>query len=133
MNRNYAQGFNLIEVMIVVVMIGILAAIAFPAYQDQVQKTRRSDAQTALLDLATRMEHYFTENNTYVGANTPADVGGNSTSNEGLYTLSIANLSATSYTLNAAPVAGGAQASDPCGTLSLTHTNIKGPTPNTCW
>lgn len=126
------KGFSLIELMIVVAVIGILASIAYPAYQEQVQSTRRSDAQTTILQLANLMEHYYTENNTYTGA-TLANIGGSATSNEGFYTMSITNLTATTYTLNAAPAAGGPQTTDPCGTLTLTHTNIKGPTPNTCW
>lgn len=127
------HGFTLIELMITVVILGTLAAIAYPAYQDRVEKARRADAQAALLELSTLMEGYYTENNTYVGAATPADVGGSATSAKRYYNLSITNLTASTYTLNAAPDAGGPQASDSCGTLTLTHTNIKGPKPATCW
>lgn len=126
------KGFSLIELVAVVAIIGILAAIAYPAYQDQIRKTRRSDAHTGLLNLATLMEHYYTENNTYAGA-TLANVGSGATTPEGYYNLSIGNLSATTYTLSAAPVAGTDQASDSCGTLTITQANVKGPTPNTCW
>ncbi len=127
------SGFNLIELMIVVAVIGILAGIAYPSYEEQVRKARRTDAQTGLLELATLVEHFYTENNTYAGATTPAAVGGPSTSREGFYTLSITNVSATTFTLNATPAPGGPQVGDTCGTLTLTHTNIKGPTPDTCW
>ena len=124
-------GFTLMELMVTIVIVGILAAIAYPAYVDQMRKTRRSDAQSALLNMAAHMEHYFTENNTYLGA-TADSIGVSSTSPEGYYDMSITNLTATSYTLNAAPVATGPQASDTCGTLTLTNTNLKGPNID-CW
>lgn len=132
MRLSKQSGFNLIELLIVVTIIGILAAIAYPSYNEQVMKARRSDAHTGLLNLSALMEHYFTENNSYTGA-TPAGVGGSAFSQEGHYALSISNLTATSYTLTATPVAGGAQATDSCGALTLTSTNIKGPNPQTCW
>lgn len=126
------RGFSLIELMIAVAIVAILAAIAYPAYNEQVTRARRSDAHSALLNMAALMEHYYTENNTYVGANAPSDIGGSATSPEGHYNLSISNVTATTYTLNAAPT--GAQADDTtCGTLTLTNTNVKGPNPGTCW
>ena len=51
MNRSKNSGFNLIELMIVVVIIGIIASIAYPSYQSSMTKTRRSDGQAALLDI----------------------------------------------------------------------------------
>jgi prepilin-type N-terminal cleavage/methylation domain-containing protein len=59
-------GFTLIELMIVVVVIGILAAIAYPSYQEHVRKARRADAQTALLELAQFMERHYTANGKYL-------------------------------------------------------------------
>ena len=117
-----ANGFTLIELMIVVAIVGILASIAFPAYQDSVRKARRSDAQGALMSFANAMERYFTTNGTYVGATaagvfvatSPVD-GGNV-----YYNLSVAPL-ATSFTLTAA--ATGAQAGD--GNMQLTNTGIR--------
>ena len=125
-----SKGFSLIELIIVVTVIAILAGIAFPAYLEQMQRARRSDAQTALLNLATLMEHYYTENNSYSGA-TPTGVGGSNSSPEGFYTISISSLTATSYTLSAAPTAGGPQVGDACGTFTLTNTNIRSTA--ACW
>lgn len=125
------KGFSLIELMIAVAIVAILAAIAYPAYNEQVTKARRSDAHSALLNMAALMEHYYTENNTYAGASI-ANIGANATSSEGHYNMSIGNLSATTYTLTATPT--GAQASDTtCGALTLTNTNVKGPNPASCW
>lgn len=58
-------GFTLMELMMVIVIIGILAAIAYPSYMDQVMRSRRADAKTALLDIAARQERYFIDNQTY--------------------------------------------------------------------
>lgn len=123
-------GFNLIELMIVVVIIGVLAGIAYPAYTDHLIKTRRADGQAALLNMAALMEHYFTERNTYVGA-TPAALGLTTSSQEGYYSLAVSSATATSFTLTATPQ--GAQTADTtCGALTITNTNTKGPT-TTCW
>ncbi|MFK5950061.1 MAG: type IV pilin protein, partial [Methylococcales bacterium] len=64
------KAFTLIELMVVVAIIGILAGIAYPAYQDSVRKSRRADAKGALLGFANAMERHFTETNSYCGAGT---------------------------------------------------------------
>lgn len=66
------KGFTLIELMITVAIIGIIAAFAFPSYQDNVKKTRRVDAQSALMSLAAKLERAYTNNGTYDG-NTVSD------------------------------------------------------------
>lgn len=127
----FVRGFSLMELMISVAIVGIIAAIAYPTYTNHVERTRRSDGQSALLTAAARMEHYYTTNNTYLGA-TLTNVGVNATSTQGFYQVTIGNLSASTYTLTATPVAGGPQASDTCGALTITNTNQKGPSAN-CW
>ncbi|NNM58434.1 MAG: type IV pilin protein [Legionellales bacterium] len=128
-------GFTLIELMVTLVIIGILTAITYPSYQGYMQRDRRSDGQIALLDLANKMERYFTSNNTYAGA-TLTGVGELATSPSGYYNLSIATATATTYTLQAAPT--GAQTSDTtCATLTLNQLGQKGATgtgtASTCW
>ncbi len=124
-SRRAGAGFTLIEVMIVVAIIGILAAIAYPSYVRYVQKSRRTDAKTALLDLATRQERYFTMNNTYAATAPNLGYGTSSafpldvlTSGTTFYQLNVTASSSTGFTATATPV--NAQASDTlCGTYTI--------------
>lgn len=124
------KGFTLIELLIVVAVVGILAGIAYPSWRDYIARGRRTDGKSALLDLANRMERYYSQQNTYLGATLgsggASDVRSSNLSPEGWYTLSLTNLSASTYTLNATP--RNAQATDDslCQTLTLTNLGIKG-------
>ncbi len=70
-------GFTLIELMIVVAIIGILAAIAVPSYREYVQRARAADATGVLADMRIRMEQFFQDNRTYVGGPCAAPAGTN--------------------------------------------------------
>lgn len=59
------SGFSLIELMAAVTVVAIIAAIAYPSYQGQIRKTKRSEGQTALIDALNRQEHFYSTNNTY--------------------------------------------------------------------
>lgn len=63
--KKTASGFTLIELLIAVTIVGILAAIAYPSYQNYMKQTRRSDAQIALTQAANQQERFFTECNWY--------------------------------------------------------------------
>lgn len=118
------QGFTLIEMMIVVALMGILAAIAYPSYQDSVRKTRRADAKAVLAELAQFMERTYTENNSFKpGGNNPAlpHLESPIDGSQKHYDLSISASTSTSFTLQATPK--GPQAGD--GVLTLSSTGAK--------
>lgn len=124
-------GFTLIEVMIVVAIIGILAAIAYPSYTDSVRKSRRTEGTGKILELANRMERCFTTQGTYTGC---AAIGTEPTEN-GYYSVVTAAPTAATYTITATPA--GAQAGDAgdCPSMSITETGAKTPLidTNRCW
>ena len=133
-----SNGFSLIELMIVVVIVGILAKVAFPAYQSYVLKSHRTAAINAIMDLGSREARYYTTNNAYttnlttLGYASAAVTGGTSTT---YYNLSVVAASApAAITMMAAPA--GTQTSDSCGTYTYTDLGQKGITTGTlsdCW
>ena len=138
MNKVLAKpnGFTLIELMIVVAIVAITAAIALPSYQNQIEKTRRGGAKADLIELTSFMQRFYTENNRF-----DVDRAGNAVVlpfNESpfdgatkFYDLTLA-AAQSSYTLTATPK--GAQSSDSCGTLSVAHTGAKTHSSGTdCW
>jgi len=128
------KGFSLVELMIVLAIIGLLSAIAYPSYDSYMKKSRRSDAKVALQAMADKQERFYLQNNTYT-TNT-ASVGGTGTE-ENYYVLSIDSADVNAFALTATAVAGGPQAADTttnsgdCTVIKLTSAGAK--TPNACW
>ena len=119
-----AAGFTLIELMIVVVVVAILVAIAYPSYLEQVRKSRRALAKADLVEYAQMAERFHTVNNTYVGFNLPSDQVPREAGATPYYSLAITAQAANAFTFEATPE--GNQVSDTCGTLSLNQAGVKG-------
>ena len=137
MARRRGHGFTLIELMIVIVVVGILVAIAVPAYTDSVQKTRRGAAKADMLAIAQTFERCFTNRSSYTncfaGDTLPADLESspaNTAAANRHYTLSITVPAAApgvpggqAFTITAAPT--NSQATDRCGTISINSVGVK--------
>jgi type IV pilus assembly protein PilE len=143
-----ARGFTLIELMIAVLVAAILVGIAVPTYNAQTRKSRRTEAKTALLDIASREERYNSTYTTY--SSTAADLGYASlpaTVGTGYYQVTVLACATACgadagkgpfYLLTATPVTGKPQAKDTeCGAFTLDNTGTQGITGTgsaaTCW
>lgn len=129
------SGFTLVEMLVVVAMVAVLSAVAYPSYLTQVSKGRRADAKQALVELAQKMERFYTERGTYAGATLGSTGVYASTSPGGYYSLTITSQTADGFTITAAPK--GSQASDSCGTLGYNQIGDRsvgsGATVAQCW
>jgi type IV pilus assembly protein PilE len=139
-----SSGFTLVELIVAMVIAAILAAVAIPAYSNYVRKARRTDAKSALLDMASLEERYFSVNNQYSSTATdigyaawPVTVG----SGNGDYSIAISNVAAAvpgtpaTYTLTATAI--NDQLKDTlCTTFTLTQAGQQtssDATNNSCW
>ena len=139
--RFVQRGVTLIELMVVVVVIAILAMIAVPSYRQYSIRAQRTEAKTALLQIATNQERFYLQNNTYT--NNLADLGfPGGVSEYGVYTLNIPLANAITYQATATPTPGGGingkdMTSDgECVQFNLNAQGLKtaAPDPNTvCW
>lgn len=133
--RRHMRGITLIELMIVVVIISVLAAIAFPNYQEFTARAKRNEAKAALLRLATNQERFYLNNNTFTNdlislgfGTTPKAV-----TETGYYEIEVTAASASNFTATATYLQGGAEA-DRCGTFTINGRGAKTSADETnCW
>ena len=135
-NKHLRQvGFTLIELMIVVAIIGILAAVAYPSYQQYVLRTHRADAQADLLELAQWLERRYSTMNRYsqVDGIITGQLPFNQTPRTGAARYNLTGVVAANgqaFTLTATPTA--VQAADACGAMSINQLGVTLPAVN-CW
>lgn len=126
MQSQHSRGFTLIELMIVVVIVGILAAIAIPNYQQYIQRSHRSAAQAEMMDIANRQKQFLLSNRAYVskadleasGYALPTDL-----SSRYSYAITVGAGTLPSFVINFTAI--GAQVAD--GDLSLSSAGVKTP------
>ncbi len=129
-HNNTQQGFTLTELMIVVAIVAILAAIILPNYSRYAREAKRADAHNGITTMANLQERFFTENNRYATIATEMGYTSNTpASNDGYWQLSIPTSTATGYTIRAVPSA--THTDSDCAQIEQNSLGAKSPT--TCW
>jgi type IV pilus assembly protein PilE len=133
--RNKQRGVTLIELMIVVVVISILAAVAYPNYQEFTNRAKRNEARAALLRLAVNQERFYLNNNTFTQNLTQLGFGSTPTADTetGYYRIQVTAANASNFTATATYLHGGAEAAT-CGSFTIDGRGVKTSGPDTnCW
>jgi type IV pilus assembly protein PilE len=141
MDRRTTAGFTLVELVIAMLVIAILSAIAMPQYSEYVARQRRIDARTSLTMAAQWMERFRAENRgVYTGAALPAEFATSPPAGVAMYDLALANVTATTYRIEATPRAGAPMAGDACAVMTLASdgqrtaaTQTSGSLYERCW
>jgi type IV pilus assembly protein PilE len=148
-----SRGFTLVELMVVVAIVGVLAAIAYPSYRDSVDKSRRAEARAQLMDAAQFMQRFYSQNDRYDQTNAATPVAAalpaalavsprSAASGTQNYDIGFAtnSLTVAGFVLQAVPRTGSPMANDKCGTLQINQVgrrtvtgNTGNATAETCW
>ena len=142
MKKSPANGSTLVEVLIVLAIVGILAALAYPSYVEPVRRGHRAEARTALLEAAQYMQRFYAANDRYDEDRTGGDIelpdafAKVPTGDAPRYLIKLDSVSRTAFTLKADPESASAK-EDSCGSLTLTNTGVRGvstaKTVAECW
>ena len=140
-------GFTLLELMIVVLIVGIISAVAYPSYMQYVVNTKRTAATSVLLQVADRQQQFFMDNKTYTADLTslgftanPMVVGDDgrqlpSGDAKSVYTIAMSNVAVTTFTITATPLNAQLSRDTDCGALTLDQSLAKGAAGavDDCW
>ncbi|MDB5945664.1 MAG: pilus assembly protein PilE [Ramlibacter sp.] len=138
------RGFTLIEIMIVVAILGIIAAIALPSYRSSVDRARRADARGQLMQAAQFMQRFYAANDQYlndragnnISTQMPSNLARSPADGPQVYALTV-TATTGAYTLTMAPLSSSTLANDACGSFTLTSTGVRGvtgtKTRDDCW
>ena len=130
--RKRMRGITLIELLIVVVVISILAAVAYPNYQEFTARAKRNEARAALLRLAINQERFYLNNNTFTAVLSDVGFAGSMTEN-GYYEIAVTAANASNFTATATYQHGGNEAGK-CLTFTIDGRGVKTSSPDTdCW
>lgn len=118
------SGFTLIELMITVAIVAIIAAVAIPSYTSYVDRGKRAEARTALLDIAARQERYYSNNRQYADQLSKLRMSGTKSEN-GYYTLQVTLPSGSNDQDFDATATPSGWTDDKCGVLGIDETGAK--------
>ncbi|MGM0694659.1 MAG: type IV pilin protein [Pseudomonadota bacterium] len=128
--RRRCAGFTLLELLIAVAIIGILAAIAIPSYQGYVEKSRRAEAKSFLMNIAGALERCYTNDYSYSDCGPADDAESDANTKSDYYSFTV-SADGSAFTVTASPV--GSQAADACGDLSVDETGDTSADTSGCW
>ncbi len=136
--RKHMHGITLTELMIVILVLGIIVAVAYPNYREFAARAKRNEAKAALLQIATNQERFYLNNQTYtcelrfLGFNVGAGVT-KVVTETGSYQVACTFADANMYKADASFLLGGSEAGK-CGIFTIESTGLKGSGPYTdCW
>ena len=132
--RNHMRGITLIELMIVVVVVSILAAIAYPNYQEFTARAKRNEARAALLRLAVNQERFYLANNSFTTDMTQVGFSSSpATTETGYYVVAVTSATPSNFSATATYQQGGSEANK-CLTFTIDGRGLKTSGPHTdCW
>lgn len=143
--RSRSAGVTMLELLVVLAIIAIIASFAFPSYMNYVAETKRTAATATLLQIADRQQYFFMDNKSF--ASDLTDLGyssdpvvisddnaeSDSADMNSIYSISLSDVTNTTFTLTAAPLHGQLERDADCGSLTLDQAGVRGSAGNDCW